>query len=166
MGRVLIPMADGSQVEARQKYNITTVLANWEKIGHQKVTDSTDFIPIMQMRTTAQSVNAFGFGALELANDLRGVMKLILKDSTGAIISGTIRLWVTNARKFGVSPLLEDRTERMDSTDPRTAYRLGEVSPAAREDSYLMVSFMADESGKTIDLTKSEMLMPITSYMV
>ncbi|WNY28307.1 hypothetical protein MmiEs2_04920 [Methanimicrococcus stummii] len=166
MAQVLIPMPDGTAVEAKSKYDITSVIGDWTGIGNGKTTDNTEFLPIMEMRTGAQSVNAFGFGALEMANDLRGDMKLVVKDSTGAVIPGTVRLWVTNARKFGVSPIMEDRTERMSESDKRTAYKLGLVMPAAREDSYLMISFRADTSGKTIDLTKSEMLMPITSYMV
>jgi len=166
MADVLVPQGSGAAVKALQKYNQTTTHVDWEQIGHNKVTALNTFIDVYQLRTGAQSVNAFGFNQHSAGADTRGVMKCVIKDTTGAVIPGTIRLYVTNAKKFGVSPILEDRTELMADTDPTKAFRLNEKSPAAKEDSYLMIAFRADAAAKTIDLTKSELLMPVTAYLV
>ncbi|WNY24805.1 hypothetical protein [Methanolapillus millepedarum] len=158
--------SQNNQMQATSKYEQTTSLANWEAIGQGVLTNANNFIPILQKRTTAQSINTFGFSTIVNGVDIRGVLQLVVKDTTGAVIPGQIRLYVTNAMQFGVVPVLEDRTERMAENTNQNGYRLGERSPGAKEDSYLMVSFRADVSGKTIDITKSVGMIPITSYMV
>jgi len=166
MADVLVPQGSGAAVKAQQKYNQTTTGDDWEKIGNNKVTALNTFVDIYQLRTGAQSVNAFGFSQHSAGADTRGIFKCVVKDSTGAVIPGTIRLYVTNAKKFGVAPILEDRTELMGETDPQKAYRMNEKAPAAKEDSYLMIAFKADAAGKTIDLSKSELLVPVTAYLI
>jgi len=150
----------------QQVYRQATTLVDWDKIGDKKVTDNTEFIDILQKRTNAQSVNVPGYGVIVNGVDTRGQFKMILKDSTGADIPGTVRLYVTNSHKFGGVLMLEDRTELMTSSDLPTATRLGEQMAGAQEDSYMMISFRADTSGKTIDLTKSAAIIPVTAYVV
>jgi len=159
-----VSVSGGSKVEVKSMYQVTSTLAQWSKSGQGKISSSVDFIDILKLRTVAQSVNCFGFGNIVNGVDIRGVLKLVIKDSTGAVIPGTIRLYQTGAKQFGGTPIMEDRTELMSSAGRSDGFRLEEKQPGAREDSYLIIAFQADVSGKTIDLDKSEGLIPITCY--
>lgn len=150
----------------KQVYRQATTLVDWDKIGNGKVTDNMEFIDILQKKTGAQSINVPGYGVIVNGVDTRGQFKVILQDTTGAVIPGTIRMYLTNAHKFGIAPILEDRTELMTSSELPTATRLGEQMMGAQEDSYIMIAFRADESGKTIDMSKSSAIIPVTAYVV
>ena len=151
---------------AKQKYTSTTTFAQWQQNGHGKQTDNTDFIKLIQMKTPAQSMLCFGTGGILGGVDDRGVMKMIIKDTANAVIAGTLRLYVTNASFLNKAVIFEDRMERLSENDIQKAFRLAESAMYAREDSYLVMEFKADLSGKSIDLTKSEALIPITTLIL
>jgi len=151
---------------AKQKYTQTTTFDQWQLNGHLKKTDSTDYIKLIQMKTPAQSLLCFGTGGIVGGVDDRGVFKMILKDNSNAPITGTLRLYVTNASFLEKKVIFEDRMERLAESDIQKAFRLAESGILVKEDSYLVMEFKADASDKTIDLTKSEALIPITTLIL
>jgi hypothetical protein len=151
---------------AKQKYTSTTTFEQWQQNGHGKMTDNTDFIKLIQMKTPAQSMLCFGTGGIIGGVDDRGVMKMIIKSAANETITGTLRLYVTNASFLNKTVIFEDRMERLSETDIQKAFRLAESGMYAREDSYLVMEFKADLTGKSMDLTKSEALIPITTLIL
>lgn len=151
---------------AKQKYTQTTTFEQWQKNGDGKKTDNTDFIKLIQMRTPAQSLLCFGTGGIINGVDDRGILKMILKDSANADVTGTLRLYVTNASFLDKKVIFEDRMERLAESDIQKAFRLAESGLYAREDSYLVMEFKADVSDKTLDFSKSTALIPITTLIL
>ncbi|MDR2944000.1 MAG: hypothetical protein LBU81_02790 [Methanosarcinales archaeon] len=154
--------------KVNQKYTQTTTFAQWQQNGDGKVTDNTDYIKLIQMKTPAQSMLCFGTGGIVNGVDDRGVMQMILKDnaSTPVTLNGVLRLYVTNAAFLDKRVIFEDRLERLQSSDIQSAFRLAETGLYAKEDSYLVMEFKADVSGKTISLANSSALIPITTLIL
>lgn len=105
----------------------------------------------------AQQQITWGNGSIRGGVDDRGKLNLTLKNSSNNVISGWVRLAITDANEINKVVVFEERTENLSS------YPLEEYAVRAKEDSKLIIEVMPD-ADNTIDMTKSDGLLPITIY--
>lgn len=119
------------------------------------------YTEIAYMQVPAQQKRFWGNGSIIGGVDDRGVLKMDLKNSTPALVPGTVRLVVADANKVVRHFVQEIRTEDLDST-VATYTRLakyGQVS--AKEDSYLLIEFNPDSTA-TLTTANCTISAPIT----
>lgn len=97
------------------------------------------FVEVATMTVPAQQLRYFGNGGIVNGVDDRGTLTIDLMSAPATTIPGTYRLVVADANRVRREFLREDRSE-----DLANGVRLGFQTPGAKQDSLLIIEFMAD----------------------
>lgn len=148
----------------KQKFEKTLTLSDMTSTNTS--VKSGTWVKIFEYRVGAQQMATWGAGAIQGGVDNRKIAYLKLQNSTPSEIKGWVRLVIADANEVRKVVVFEERTERLSAskTDKTQAYLLGEYPIKAKEDSKLIIEFKSD-SDDTIDVSKSEAMLPITIYV-
>lgn len=152
-----------------QEYRKTAVLTDFTLPTTVALVTGT-YLDIATMKTPAQQLRAFGFGAIENGVDDRGVYKLAVNTSAPAQIAGSSRLVVRDANGVVNQFVREDSSNDLASTTslgtgvrvPRGGlYNNGKGGWFAKQDSFLVIQFNPTTSA-TATLANCLAQVPLT----
>ena len=128
--------------------DISCPASKWTKVGYVEV--------------PAQSMIAFGAGAIANGVDSREYIRIRFDSTAGTQIAGKYRLAIANHSETDVRVIKE---ERSDNIGTASTVKLGESRPMAKEDSYLIIYLMPDAT-TTLDYDDADniVLSPVTVY--
>lgn len=148
-----------------QKWTKTLKFTNFTTTFDGKVTDKSTWL-MAKYRVPAQQVVRVGTGQIVNGVDDRGVFFLSVKDSNSNQIDGEYRITYLDANELKKMVVKEGYTAnvRTSKTVRDASNVLPETGPGVRQDSYVVVEFLPSEDGKTIDIDKCELELPVTIY--
>jgi len=140
------------------KFSKTSVLSDWA-MDISVNCPAQKFVEVLNLQVPAQQIIRWGGGSIIGGVDARETMVFNLNSAPNTLISGTVRIVVSDANKVVRNFVKEIRTEDLITGK---GIKLGEIlAVGAKQDSYLIVEFAADVTS-TATLVDSTAFIPIT----
>ncbi len=128
------------------------------------------WIDVVKYRVPEQTAIELGRGGILGGQDLRGFLKIVLKDSTGTqITQGKIMLCIRDFNEYNETPVIQVRANEAGWTTVTVEsdkLRLGKTGKVARANDYIVIKYRAESDwSNALEFDNCEFQVPVIKYV-